>query len=299
VSREDAVQRKSQPNDTVLCSGTLGNLSFADKIEAASAAGFAGISVYYRESNDPGKVRRAVADAGLFFAELDGPVTWLPNWDGPTAPSAAEVVDRAAALGARSFTVLEITGATPPLDIAVEAFGAVCDLAAQAGVLVHIEPFPWSGISDFGFAADIVAGADRSNGGILLDTWHLFRGPNRGALPSRVKPEMVLGLQINDLRATPDNNVPYEAMHDRLLPGSGAAAAEIRTLLDDLRAGGCSAPLGVEVFSDEFAALPPLEVAQRAFEALQYVAPYADTDEFSRRRSSSLRPRQRRERESQ
>ena len=273
MSREDAVQRKSQPNDTVLCSGTLGNLSFADKIEAAAAAGFAGISVYYRESNDPGKVRRAVADAGLFFAELDGPVTWLPNWDGPTAPSAAEVVDRAAALGARSFTVLEITGATPPLDIAVEAFGAVCDLAAQAGVLVHIEPFPWSGISDFGFAADIVAGADRSNGGILLDTWHLFRGPSRGALPSRVKPEMVLGLQINDLRATPDNNVPYEAMHDRLLPGSGAAAAEIRTLLDDLRAGGCSAPLGVEVFSDEFAALPPLEVAQRAFEALQYVAP--------------------------
>ena len=272
MSRADEAEL-SRVNDTVLCSGTLGRIPFPEKIDAAAAAGFAGISVYYRESHEPEQVRRALADAELFVAELDGPITWLPNWDGPPAPSVAEVVDRAAALGARSFTIVEITGSTPPLDVAVESFAAACDLAAQAGVLVHIEPFPWSGISDFGFAADIVAGADRANGGILLDTWHLFRGPNRGSLPLRVDPRMVLGLQINDVRAAPDDDVRQEAMHDRLLPGTGAAGGQIRALLDGLRAGGCSAPPGVEVFSDELAALPPREIAQRTFDALQSVAP--------------------------
>lgn len=272
MSRADEVAL-SRFHGTVLCSGTLGRIPFSEKIEAAAAAGFAGISVYYRESHEPEQVRREIADAELFVAELDGPINWLPNGDGPPAPSAAEVVDRAAALGARSFTVIEVSDVTPPLDVAVESFAAVCDLAAQADVLVHIEPFPWSGISDFGFAADIVAGAGRANGGILLDTWHLFRGPNRGSLPLRLDPAMVLGLQINDVRATPDDDVRHEAMHDRLLPGTGAGAREIRTLLDDLRAGGCSAPAGVEVFSDELAALPPQEIARRAFEALNSVAP--------------------------
>lgn len=262
-----------RPNDAVLCSGTLGKVPFPEKIEAAAAAGFGGVSIYYRESAETEKIRRALADAGLFLAELDGPMHWLLNWDGPPAPSPAEFVDRAAALGARSLTIIEISGVTPPLDMAVDAFARVCDLAGQAGILVHLEPFPWSGISDFGFAADIVAGADRANGGIMLDTWHLFRGPNRGSLPSRLAPSTVLGLQINDVAETSGTDLPHEAMHDRRLPGAGAATDTIRTLLSDLRAGGCSAPLGVEVFSDELALFAPRDIARRAHQALFSVAP--------------------------
>jgi sugar phosphate isomerase/epimerase len=269
----DETQRTPGPGDTVLCSGTLGSIPFAEKIEVAAGAGFSGLSVYHRESDQPEGVRRAVADAGLFLAELDGPSTWLPDWGGPAAPPAAEFVDRAFALGVRSLTIIEVTGVTPRLDVAVAAFADACDLAAQAGVLVHLEPFPWSGIRDFGFAADIVAGAGRSNGGILLDTWHLFRGPNRGTLPHGLDPTMVLGLQINDIRTTPNDSLPYEAMHDRLLPGAGAAAGRIPTLLHELREGGCLAPCGVEVFSDELAALPPAAIANAAFEALRRVMP--------------------------
>jgi sugar phosphate isomerase/epimerase len=256
-------------SDTVLCSGTLGRVPYLEKIDASAAAGFAGISVYFRESDHPEQIRRALADAGLFLAELDGPMSWLPGWDGPPAPSAVEVVDRAAALGARSITVVEVTGVAPPLEMAAAAFATVCDLARQAGVLVHIEPFPWSGINDFGLAADIVASAGRSNGGILLDTWHLFRGPDLGALPARVDPRTIFGLQINDVRPAAEDNVPYEAMHGRLLPGAGAAGADIRKLLHELRNVGCDAPLGVEVFSDELATLPARETAQRCRDALR------------------------------
>jgi sugar phosphate isomerase/epimerase len=276
--RPSAAQRESRLDDAVLCSGTLGKIPFQEKIDAAAAAGFAGISIYYRESGDPRQIRQALADADLFLAELDGPMDWLPEGCAPPAPSPAEVVDRAAALGARSLTVIEVTGEKPPLDLAVDAFAEICDLARQADVLVHIEPFPWSGISDFGFAAEIVAAADRPNGGILLDTWHLFRGPNHGLLPAQLDPARVLGLQINDVQATRGHDLRHEAMHGRLLPGAGAAAVDIRTMLSNLRDRGCVAPFGVEVFSDDLAAFPPPEIAERALEALRLVAPRQTPD---------------------
>jgi sugar phosphate isomerase/epimerase len=195
-------------------------------------------------------------------------MTWLPGWDERAAPSPAEVVDRAAALGARSITAIETSGNTPPLEFAVQAFAGVCDLAATAGVLVHIEPFAWSGIRDFGYAADIVAGAGRANGGLILDTWHLYRGPDHGVLPPNLDAGSVFGLQLNDIRAHTDRPLPDESMHDRLLPGTGAAAPQIRQMLTELRAHGCTAPPGVEVFSDELAGLPADDVARRAYDAL-------------------------------
>jgi sugar phosphate isomerase/epimerase len=263
----------------------LGRIPFRAKIDAAAAAGFAGLSAYFRECEQPRPIRQAISDAGLFLAELDGPMNWLAD-AGPAAPSPAAVVERAWQLGARSITVIETSGMKPPLEVAVDAFASVCDLAQQADVLVHIEPFPWSGIDDLGFAADIIAGAGRANGGVLLDTWHLFRGPDRGTLPSRLDPSSILSLQINDVQPTPHVDPAYEAMHERLLPGAGAAAAAIRTLLADLRAGGCIAPVGVEVFSDELVGISPAEIARRALEALRRVTPGDVPDENSRPTSS-------------
>ena len=54
-------------------------------------------------------------------------------------------------------------------------------------------------------------------------------------------------------------------MHRRLLPGEGGA--DTLGQLRALRRGGCSAPLGVEVFSDVLNALPPTDAARRCYEA--------------------------------
>ena len=58
-------------------------------------------------------------------------------------------------------------------------------------------------------------------------------------------------------------------MHERLLPGLGAVdvVSKLR-LLDEI---GCRAPLGVEVISDELAALSPREAACRVASALDDV----------------------------
>lgn len=54
-------------------------------------------------------------------------------------------------------------------------FAAICDLAAPYGLTVDLEFIPWSSTRDLRTAADIVIGADRANGGILVDTLHFER----------------------------------------------------------------------------------------------------------------------------
>jgi sugar phosphate isomerase/epimerase len=272
-------------DDLVLCSGTLGRIPLEEKARAAAAAGFRGVSVYvheYRallEAGGTGAELRAVLDSlELAVAEVDGPMRWLPgHGDERVGRRALYGIDHfvaaAAALGARSVTVLEPWGVAvrdePGLDAAAEAFARVCDRFASINVIAHIEFYPWSGIADLRTAVDIVRLADRPNGGVLIDTWHLRRGPDAGVLPDDVGGDVVRGLQINDTQAEPAASVMQECMHDRLLPGKGSAS--VREVVAALRGRGCDAPVGVEVFSDELLALGPAVAARRCFDAARSV----------------------------
>jgi sugar phosphate isomerase/epimerase len=60
-----------------------------------------------------------------------------------------------------------------------------------------------------------------------------------------------------------------ETLHRRLVPGEGDA--DLVGLLRHLAAGGCTAPIGVEVFSDALAELPVREVARRVAAAARGV----------------------------
>ena len=62
-----------------------------------------------------------------------------------------------------------------PLVDLVEPFGALCDRAAEHGVLVGFEFLPYSGVRSIGEVWQVVSAADRPNGGIIVDLWHWFR----------------------------------------------------------------------------------------------------------------------------
>jgi sugar phosphate isomerase/epimerase len=217
----------------IICSGTLGRVPFAVKARAAAAAGFTGISIYGREV-EPG-TRALLDDLGLRVAEVDGPMAWLRGQPGEEP---ARVLDVAAELGARSVTVLETRGVVPEPGLAADAFGALCDRAVPFGLGVHIEPFAWSGIATLALAHEIVARAGHTNGGILLDTWHLVRGPDAGRLDAAAL-HSVVAVQVSDPAPVPGPNVQDECMTDRWLPGP--VAAGIVAQLPDV-------PLEVEVF---------------------------------------------------
>jgi sugar phosphate isomerase/epimerase len=261
--------------DLVLCGGTVRAASLRDKVDAAAAAGFQGVSLYwsdYAQARGEGwtdaGLRALLADHGLAMAELDGHMAWLPSSD-PDVPSMERFVAAAEALGARSVTCLEVTGVPLPAPAGAEAFAALCDRGAEAGLLAHIEYFPWSGIADIGTAYEIARLAGRPNGGVMVDVWHHIRGPDAGAADLGVPGTSVLAVQVGDVLAIPGPSVRHEAMHERLLPGVGAG--DVAGLLRALRDQGCTAPMEVEVYSDRLAALPPREAARLAGDALRAV----------------------------
>jgi sugar phosphate isomerase/epimerase len=234
----------------IICSGTFGRIPFVEKARAAARAGFDGISIYTRE-HEPG-LRNVLDDLGLSIAEVDGRMAWLPGQPGEEP---ARVLEIANELGARSVTVLEVTGEL--VEGAPDAFASLCE---QAGSLkMHIEPFPWSGIPSVRDAAAIVRAA--GSGGVLLDTWHLVRGPDAGA----ITPEdaaTVVAIQISDAAATPLVDVRDEAMHHRLPPGpmSRRIAQHVPGV-----------PLEVEIYNDDLHALHANEIAALAAAAYRAV----------------------------
>ena len=260
----------------VLCSGTVGSASLVETIRAAAAAGFDGVSLYHREYVDARQAGwsdaalRGVLDGdGVAVAELDGVMRWLP--DDARGPSYEEFVDVAAALGARSITVLETAGrrvgGDRPLDAVGEAFAAVCDCAADAGLLAHLEYFPTSGIPDARTAGRVARVAGRDNGGVLCDLWHHVRGPDAGAFEFGDAP--VLCVQVGDVAIEAHADLRHEMMHGRLLPGTGGA--DVVGLVRALRAAGCTAPMEVEVYSDDLATCEPVDAARIAHAALTNV----------------------------
>ena len=169
----------------------------------------------------------------------------------------------------RSLNAVDVFGGTWSLDEAAAAFAGLCDRAAEHGLLVHLEFLPWSRIPDLATAWQVVREADRPNGGLMLDAWHYFRSTPDGALLRSIPGASILGVQLCDAPAVAEANPLHATLHERLLPGDGELA--LRTLLADLRATGTTAPIGVEVFSDVLAALPPEEAGRLAGQSLRAV----------------------------
>jgi sugar phosphate isomerase/epimerase len=262
----------------VLCAGTIPHASFRERVAAARAGRFDGVSLRLRDharARADGlsdiEMRALLADGGVAVAEIEALTAWRPGLT-PARPEHAEshVLAVAEAMGARSVSVVEGPGAPLPVDGAAEAFAALCDRAAERGLLVHIEFWPGSGL-DLVTAAVVVASANRPNGGLLVDTWHLARSPGGMELLGGIPGDRIMALQVSDSAPVEEPEADYLAagLTRRLMPGEGALDLVGFVRLLDVR--GCCAPIGVEVCSERLAAEPPGIVARRAGDAIRAV----------------------------
>ena len=138
----------------VLCAGTIPRATFRERVAAARAGGFDGVSLrlgdYARaraEGLSDAELRALLEGEGLAVAEMEALTAWRPGIT-PARPEHAEphVLAVAEAMRARSISVVEGPGAPLPVDVAAEAFAALCDRAAARGLLVHIEFWRGSGL---------------------------------------------------------------------------------------------------------------------------------------------------------
>lgn len=249
------------PADLVVCAVPLAHVPLLDRLAPVRAAGFAGISIGvqdYLALREGGmadaEIRARIADAGLEVADIECVGNWLPGHDrapSPYAPVLADMtpergVDVAAALGARGLLVVEMLGVTAEPDVAAQAFGRICDLAAPAGIVVHLEGVAFGAIPTFAAARQVVERAGRANGALTLDPWHFFRGG--GTLPelADLPPGLIGCFQFCDAPLVPQGEPLKETTTARLLPGEGEL--DLVGLVRAVDAIGAAVPVSVEVF---------------------------------------------------
>jgi sugar phosphate isomerase/epimerase len=276
------------PDDLVLCAGTLRRgTGFAERLAAAVAGGYSAVSLWGRdyaaaraEGLSDADLRVMLDDHGLVVAELDPAWWWLPGAADIRIPPEHDTEEVfgfgeddlfavADALGARSLNAVDVFGGTWDVDQAAEAFAGLCTRAREHGLLVHIEWLAWSRIPDLATARRIVELAGQPNGGLCVDAWHLVRAGDTLEDLAAVPGELILGVQLDDGPLEAEDDLVSATLHQRLLPGHGGF--DLVGIVGALAASGTTAPIGVEVFSDELHRLDPVEAAVAAATATRAV----------------------------
>jgi sugar phosphate isomerase/epimerase len=116
------------------------------------------------------QTKAALAETGLKMLDLELACI-LPNLD---PKSYLPAMEAAAELGARHVISSAWTTDRSDRNYLVDCFGQLCDLAAPLGLTVDLE-FPIiSRLPTLADAADVVRGANRRNGGIMVDMLYMY-----------------------------------------------------------------------------------------------------------------------------
>lgn len=253
--------------------------SFAEQLRAATAGGFDSLPIgplTYRSLRDGGQsaaeIAAMAADHGIRLGHYDGFTDWAPVRCAPDLPAAARAVFEVSSdecleicheLGLKAVCATAgFTAGTVELPALIDGFAAFCERAQAAGVHVDLEFIPMWGIPTLSVAWDIVRGAGASNSGVLLDTWHFFRGCPDVELLRAMPAGSITTVQVADaLGAGRHGDLFEECIRFRQLPGEGdLALIEVLTILLDK--GGVRS-IGPEVFSDHLDRLDAIEAARR------------------------------------
>jgi sugar phosphate isomerase/epimerase len=270
------------PDDLLITASTLGNPPFRDLLEAAAAGGFAGLSIWpipvYREALDsglrPAELRGMLGDYGLVVNDVDALVCTGDPSDpggGGMGRAAEEFLFEAGEqLGARFINVVIMASKPISIETGAEVFSGVCERAAEYGLTPYLEFVPFMSVPDAATAWAIVQLAGHPQSGVMVDSWHCFRGSTREEDLRAIPGERILGIQLNDAPVKPMDDPVEETLHHRLVPGEGAI--DLVGLMRLLQESGSPAPRCLEIFSDELLAWgSPSEIAVRVGDAIRTI----------------------------
>jgi sugar phosphate isomerase/epimerase len=257
----------AEPMSGLICSHfTLGaETPFDERVAAASAAGFDAIGLLfaaYQAERDrgrsPAELRRVADDHGVRVAEIEFVYGWTGGavTDAPLVPDVASadieavVYEMADAFGSRHVNCGDIgmSGPMLPRPEVAERFAGLCDRAAAHGLLVAYEFLPWTETPTAEATLPIIEAAGRPNGGLLVDTWHLFRGGGSLASLAALPASRITAIQINDA-GPPQGEMWEDTTLRRRLPGEGEL--DLVGFLRTLRTMGVDAPIGIEIMNAE------------------------------------------------
>lgn len=232
---------------------------FDEALAAVAATGASGVSLWSLHhlllGGDSASIRANISAHGLSVTCIEAIYGW-----GNAASADAAVADSEPSIelcvdyGAPILVAVVLEPELATIDATVGNLAAVADRAAEANVSIAIEFLPWSGIPDLATCWDVVQRADRSNVGILVDSWHWHHqpgGPNPEVL-AQIPGDAITLFQICDAEADPTSDMMAAALARRPLPGAGVIHHE--PLFEVFREIGADPIVSPEVFSDSLRA---------------------------------------------
>jgi len=250
-----------------------------DRLKAAAQAGFGGVGLRWqdvlgcdRQGTSLSELARIIADLGLEVHELESVHGWyLASAEGREGRRAEDELYRVSdVLGGRHVTVVaEFEGPLPELPRTADRFRELCTRAAGHGLIAALEFVPQlTALKDLPTAATVVAAAGAANGGVLLDSWHLYHS---GGTPDDVRAlpaGSVVAVQLSDGPATAASSRTATTF-ERELPGQGSF--DLTGLIRSFMETGFDGPFGVEIFHPGFHALPLQTAADSAYRSARSI----------------------------
>ncbi|MGV6875556.1 sugar phosphate isomerase/epimerase family protein [Pseudochelatococcus sp. B33] len=240
-------------------------------IEAASAAGFSGVSLRTRAAAPGAPVHelpagsqrlRAVRErAAALGIAIDG-IETLALDGATTRDDWLRVLEVGAALGAGRLTV---AGNDADFGALADRLAALAEDAAGHGIAVDLEFMPFRPVRGLAEALDILKRAGAANAHVLVDALHMVRSASPVSLLAETPAGLIGSFQLCDGPLAPPypDDLPREARTERLLPGEGDFP-----LADMLKALPPATGIGVETpLSGAHRPIEPRAQARIMFEA--------------------------------
>lgn len=253
---------------TILAYFSMRGVEFAQRVSAASAAGFDGIGFGVTEylqlranGTSDEEMKSTLAQHDIRILELEA----LRLLDDKSAIDFEHV---ARTFGAERIQVIAPFGTNKDIDLDVAArwIGALAQRTADAGVHYALEFLPPTKIPDIATAQKFVSSAKHQNIGLCVDTWHVFRGAGVSSLAD-LDYSLVKNIQVDDGTMKPGmDDYIQDCIHNRELLGAGEF--DLQQFFEHTPP---DAPISVEIIDDDLDVIPAFERAQLQASSLQRV----------------------------
>jgi 4-hydroxyphenylpyruvate dioxygenase len=256
---------------TVCMGGTL-----EIKLAAAARAGFRAIEIFENDltffSGRPRQVRAMADDLGVEIVALQP----MRDFEGMPEPMRSRNFDRAE----RKFDLMDELGTTLLCicsNVSEDSSGdheriaadlaELADRASRRGFRIGFEALAWGRHThDWMQAWDCVKRADRTNLGIVLDSFHICARKNPIAPIAEIPGDRIALVQIADAPSILMDHMSL-SRHHRCFPGQGDWP--MIEYLEAAIATGYSGPISLEIFNDQFRGAPANVIARDGMRSLQ------------------------------